>query len=96
MTSHPTKLTDAERIHLDHYHWEQLRHQPGPAHEWNIANGIMPHELLPLTYLRKAELEENPVEWYPFEPTERWAPRAENADDFRTRVKEIAEAQSGR
>ena len=95
MTSHPTKLTDAERIHLDHYHWEQLRHQPGPAHEWNIANGIMPHELLPMAYLRAEETFRDRQE-YPFEPTEPWSPPAENADAFRARVKEIKEAQSGR
>jgi hypothetical protein len=94
MTFPPTRLTDAERIHLDHYHWEEFPGQaPGPAHAWNAENGIMPHELLPLDLVRAAEWGRRQP--YPQEPEEPWAPPAENADAFRARVKEITEAQNG-
>ena len=91
----PTRLTDAERNHLDHHYWESSKLEVGPATEWNVANGIMPHELLPLANLRAEETHRDRQE-YPFEPQEPWIPPADNADAFRARIKEVTEAQSGR
>ena len=89
----PTRLTDAERTHLDHYYWEQLQHQPGPAHAWNAEHGIMPHELLPLDELRAAEWPRE--ERYPQEPSEPWVPPAANAEALRARIKVIIETHNG-
>lgn len=91
----PIGLADAERIHLDHYYWESSKLEVGPATEWNVANGIQPHELLPLATLRAEETHRDRQE-YPFGPQEPWVPPAENADAFRARIEEITEAQSGR
>ena len=91
----PTRLTDAERKHLDHYHWKEFPGQSlGPAHAWNAENGIKPHELLPLDFLRAEEWgREQP---YPQEPQEPWAPPAENAEALRARIKVIMEIHNGR
>ena len=80
------KLTPREQNHLLHVNKENFALIRGPAIAWHVANGIMPHEVLPMMYALVAELKEEQRSWETDQP---WEPPAESGEIFKSRLKEF-------